>query len=221
MPCKDLISYEIKPLTTETETVDALALFEDLQIEQLPLVNADNKYIGIISFELVEHSKLTTLGAMQAQIPLLKAAVRENAFPYRAAKVMYENKLEIIPVVNDEDVYQGVITKSGLADFFIKDTGIMQPGGTVILAVKTFDYSLSEIARICETNDVLILNLQIKSIADEDVMHIILKTNTKDLGAVEAAFNRYEYNVTIIEGDPKTNDLVQERYEMLMNFLNL
>jgi acetoin utilization protein AcuB len=81
---------------------------------------------------------------------------------------------------------------------------------------------LSEIARICETNDVLILNLQIKAIPDEDVMQIILKTNTKDLGAVQAAFNRYEYNnVAVIDGDLNTNSFVQERYDMLMSFLKL
>lgn len=221
MPCKDLIAYELKPLPETGKVADALDILEDSQLEQLPVTDEKGMYLGIITFEMLSNTAAVTLKELVQQVPLLKAAVNEKAFPYRAAKVMFDNNLDIVPVVNDADELQGIIDKKGLLNFLVAQTGLLQPGGIVILEVKSLNYSLSEIARICETNDVLILNLQIRSIPDEDVLHIILKTNTKDLSAVQAAFNRYEYNVSVIDGDLNTNSLVQERYDLLMNFLKM
>ena len=221
MSCKDLIAYEIKPLPDTGKVTDALDILEDAQLEQLPVTDEKGLYLGIVTFEMLSNATAGTLKDLVQQQPLLKAAVNERAFPYRAAKVMYDNSLDVVPVVNDADELQGVIDKKNLLNFLVAQTGLQQPGGVIILEVKSLNYSLSEIARICETNDVLILNLQIRSIPDEDVLHIILKTNTKDLSAVQAAFNRYEYNVSVIDGDPHTNSLVQERYDLLMNFLKM
>lgn len=221
MSCKDLIAYEIKPLPDTGKMTDALDILEDAQLEQLPVTDEKGLYLGIVTFEMLSNATAGTLKDLVQQQPLLKAAVNERAFPYRAAKVMYDNNLDIVPVVNDADELQGVIDKKNLLNFLVAQTGLQQPGGIIILEVKSLNYSLSEIARICETNDVLILNLQIRSIPDEDVLHIILKTNTKDLSAVQAAFNRYEYNVSVIDGDLHTNSLVQERYDLLMNFLKM
>lgn len=222
MPCKDLIAYELKPLPDTGKVADALDSMEDAQLEQLPVVDEKGLYLGILTFEMLSNAApAATLKDLVHQMPLLKAAVNERAFPYRAAKVMFDNGLDMVPVVNDADELQGMIDKKNMLGFLVEQTGLLQSGGIIILEVKSFNYSLSEIARICETNDVLILNLQIKSIPDEDALHIILKTNTRDLSAVQAAFSRYEYNVSVIEGDLNTNSLVQERYDLLMNFLKM
>ncbi len=221
MACKDIIVYDFKPLTTDQNVSSALEILDDYQLEQLPVVDENNVYQGIINYEILSNSHHQTIKELITHLPLLKAAVNDKAFPYRAAKIMVENKLDIIPVVDSADVLLGIINKDALFNFLVLNTGIMQSGGIVILEIKTFNYSLSEIARICETNDVLILNLQIKSIPDEDVMQIILKTNSKDLRPLEASFQRYEYHVSVIDGDLNTNSLVKERYDLLMNYLKL
>lgn len=221
MACKDIIAYELKPLTVQMSVEEAIDIFETDNVEHLPLIDGNRKYLGMVSYEVVAESPLHDIATILSQHNLFKGAVNEKAFPYRAAKIIYENKLDTLAIVNDADELVGITNKAKLLDFMIDSTGILQSGGIVILVVKSFNYSLSEIARICETNDVLILNLQIKSIPEDDEMHIILKTNSKDLAPIEAAFQRFEYNVSVIDGDFSANSLVQERYDLLMNYLKL
>lgn len=221
MPCKDIIAYELKPLSIDMSVDQAIDILEQQDLENLPIIDANNKYLGVISYELLSETNAANIQEILTNAQLFKGAVDAKAFPYRAAKIMYESKLDILPIINDAEELVGITNKAKILDFMVDQTGIMQSGGIVILAVKSFNYSLSEIARICETNDVLILNLQIKSIPDEDEMHIILKTNSKDLSPIEAAFSRYEYNVSVIDGDFNAHSLVQERYDLLMKYLKL
>jgi CBS domain-containing protein len=110
MPCKELISYEIQPLQLNHTVTEAIHTLEVLQLEQLPVVNEVGTYLGIVSFDILSHAQGShSLQQLVTHTPLIKVAVNSNAFPYRAAKIMYENDLDIVPVVNDEDILQGAI----------------------------------------------------------------------------------------------------------------
>jgi len=217
-----LISSEISPIDAQSSIENALQILEDYHLEQLPVIDATTRYLGMITYEILSNSY--TLNTVQEIIdahPLQKVAMPQADYPYKAAKLMMEFNLQVIPIINQEEQIQGIITQETMLQFLVKDTGLEQSGGILILEITSLNYSLSEIARICETNDVSILNLQIKSIKNEDVMQIIVKTNTKDLSAVVSAFERFEYQVTAIGADLNINDFVKDRYDLLMNYLKL
>lgn len=217
-----LLSSEILPIVAQATIDDAIQQLEDYNLEQLPVVDSQQRYLGMISYEILSNAyALSTVQDIINANSLLKIAMPQADYPYKAAKLMVEFNLQVIPVIDEKEILQGVISQETILHFLVKDTGLQQSGGILLLEVPNLSYSLSEIARICETNDVSILNLQIKSIKEEDSMHIIIKTNTKDLSAVVAAFERFEYEVTAIGADLNINDFIKDRYDLLMNYLKL
>jgi acetoin utilization protein AcuB len=55
------------------------------------------------------------------------------------------------------------------------------------------NYSVSEIARICESNDVSILNLSVNTIDANGLQAVTIKVNAQDIQALQATFERYGY----------------------------
>src|SRR5690606_27317784 len=96
-----------------------------------------------------------------------------------------------------------------------------KPGGIIILEMRPVDYSLSEIARICENNDAIILNLQIFTQPESDMMRVVIKTNTREVQTLVASFERYEYNVRQVFGELPAQESMKERYESLMRYINM
>lgn len=218
---KDIIAAEIPTLHLDDSVDTAIDIMEEFNIEHLPLVDQDNQYLGLLSYELLTTVIIPDTLQHYATAPLLKAAAREFHHPYRAARLMGEYKLTIVPVIDENQKLLGVVNQRNLLQFLINNTGLVQPGGIIMLEVKPFSYSLSEIARICESNDVLILNVQIIEYPENESLIVMLKTNTKDLKAVMATFERYEYNATVIDGELQLNDNAKERWDILMRYLNI
>lgn len=218
---QDIIAVEIPALHLHDNAATAINIMEEFNIEHLALVDDQKQYLGIVSYDHLTNMPESATMSTLLQAPILKAAAREFHHPYRAARLMGEYNLTTVPVINEQQALLGVVNPQNLLNFLIKNTGLVQPGGIVMLEVKPFSYSLSEIARICESNDVLILNVQIIDFPENDSLIVMLKTNTKDLKSVLATFERYEYNATIIDGEMQMNDNAKERWDILMRYLNI
>ncbi len=83
------------------------------------------------------------------------------------------------------------------------------------------DYSLSEIARIIESNDAKILSLFVHSWPESTKIEVTLKINRVELGAILQTFNRFNYNIKAIFSEQDDLDDLRERYDSLMNYLNI
>ena len=69
--------------------------------------------------------------------------------------------LSVVPVLNHNNHYQGLITMNHLIHYFGDLSALKQPGGIIVLEINVNDYSLSEIAQIIEGNDAKILSLYV------------------------------------------------------------
>jgi hypothetical protein len=83
------------------------------------------------------------------------------------------------------------------------------------------NYSLSEISRICESNDVSILSLFIKSKDESGLQLVTLKTNRKDIQSLISTFERYNYTIAEIYSVENSVNNLQQNYDALMHFINL
>ena len=83
------------------------------------------------------------------------------------------------------------------------------------------DYSLAQIARICENEQVMVLGVYTLTNPATSKLEVSIKTNSMDLAAVVQALERFEYTVMNTYGDRKIENDIMDRYKLLMNYLNM
>lgn len=92
----------------------------------------------------------------------------------------------------------------------------------IILEVPLKDYTLTEIARIVESNNVQVINLSVLPISGGSVLLISIKLNVTDATPVLRSFERFGYNVAYYfmrEGE--INDTHKDRLDELMYYLEM
>ena len=83
------------------------------------------------------------------------------------------------------------------------------------------DFQLSQIAQIIESNNSKILGFYTETFDDNNQIRITIKVNQTKLGAILQTFSRYDYTIHEIYTDDEMENEFQERYNHLMNYLNL
>jgi predicted transcriptional regulator len=76
-------------------------------------------------------------------------------------------------------------------------------------------------AQIVESDNAQILSSYVRTFADSTRMEVTLKINKLDLSAIIATFLRYEYDIKATFNHTDNNDNSMDRYDSLMNYLNL
>ncbi|MDY9919785.1 hypothetical protein SAMN05216365_13114 [Porphyromonadaceae bacterium NLAE-zl-C104] len=92
----------------------------------------------------------------------------------------------------------------------------------IILEVPLKDYTLTEIARIVESNNAHITALSVMPISGGEFLLISLKLDIDDVTVLLRSFERFNYNVVYYfmkEGE--VTDKQKERLDELMYYLNM
>jgi hypothetical protein len=82
------------------------------------------------------------------------------------------------------------------------------------------DYSVAEISQIVESNDAKILSLYYSEIPNSTKIEVTLKVNKQDLAPIIQTFDRYNYTIVASIFENSSDDY-QERFDSLMNYLNV
>jgi len=131
-------------------------------------------------------------------------------------------KLSVVPVLDSNNHYKGVITSADLIRHLAGISSMDQPGGIIVLELIERDYSLSQIAQIVESNNVKILSMYITSPSESTKLEVTLKVNTGDLVSIIRTFERYNYEVkTWVSTDDSMDRFYSERFDLLMKYLNI
>lgn len=220
MLAKDLISDEIPALRTSDTAVEALNWMEVFRISHLPIVN-NEEFLGLISDADIYDLNNPNEAIGNHRLSLLRPSVRSDQHIYEVMEVAARLKLTVIPVLDSQNKYLGVVQMAGLLHYFAKLSAIEKPGGIVVLEITQSDYSMIEISQIIESNDAKILSMYVNTLPDSTKLEVTLKLNITDLTSVIQTFNRYEYDIkaSFMEFDEQ-DDLYNERYDLFMRFLN-
>jgi hypothetical protein len=92
----------------------------------------------------------------------------------------------------------------------------------IILEIPLKDYTLTEIARIVESNNAHVMALSVMPITGGSLLLVSLKLDVDDLTAVLRSFERFSYNVLYYfmrEGE--VTDTQKERLDELMYYLDM
>lgn len=125
-------------------------------------------------------------------------------------------------MLDNDHQYKGLITAEQVLKEIAGIFSLENPGGIIILEVNLNDYSMSEIARIIEANDTKILSSGVKIIPDSTKIEITLKLNVMNIEPVIQNFlcDTITTSFFILEIMKKNEEVLKERYELLMRYLN-
>ena len=221
MIAKDLINETVIALRPSDIGSDALGLMDELRVSHLPVVN-ELDFIGLISDSEIYSNGRFEDAIWDGKTTLSRPYILENQHIYDALLIISDQKLTLLPVLNTKNHYLGVITLTDLVQRLSAITSLNNPGGIIVLEINQKDYLLTEIAGIVESNDAKILSLYITSHPDSMKLELTIKLNRVDIGAVLQTFYRYNYTVKASwSKEDSFSDGLQDRYDSLMNYLNI
>lgn len=216
-----LISDVVPSLRISDKGQKALNWMDVFKVIHLPVVN-EHEYIGLVSDKLIYDLNLTDKTFEDQVGKLPTPHVHETQHIFEVASIMYKLKLSVVPVLNEEHDYQGVIVLYDLARKFSNLYSVHEPGGVIILEITSQDYSLSQIAQIVESNDAKILSSFVTREYGSNNLLLTIKLNIVELSAVLQTFLRYNYIVKAVYMDNSMlNDLYEDRYDQFMKYMNI
>jgi len=219
MQAKTLISSSLTTLHPDDDGDRALSLMNDLRVNHLAIVR-NSFYLGILSEKEILSWNKTDEFIDEHLAELTAPSVIDTQHLFDVIQTVELNSLSIIPVLDEEKHYLGAITNRKLLYTIAKSTSVQSIGGIIILKIKETDYSMSEIARIIESNNTKILSSYITSIPNAQMMELTLKLNKLDITAIVKDFERFDYIITASYNKDSQEDNFLDRYESLMRFLN-
>jgi predicted transcriptional regulator len=216
-----LISDSLTSVSSSETGKKALNAMDVYRVSHLPVVNG-TKYLGLVSDKLIYDLNLLDL-PIETQLDKLNTShVHREQHIFEVAILMYKLKLSVLPVLDTEHYYLGAITLYDLARRFAKLFSLEEIGGVIVLEMNVNNYSLSEISKIVESNDIKILSCFLDRKHGTNILDVILKLDNDELSPLIQAFFRYDYNVKAVYLDQsELKDLYKDRFDQFMKFMNI
>jgi len=197
----------------------ALSLMDEYDVMHLPVLS-EEKYAGVISKDdLLDMDESALLAS--AEISLQKISVKGDEHLVTALKLMADNELSLLPVVNEQSELTGVISSKELLRMVSRFVGNEDKGGIIVLESDKRNFSFGEISRLVETNDAYITQLNTHTEGDTGLLVITLKVNRIEISDIIATFQRYEYIVRFYFGQEEYANELKENYNHLISYLNM
>lgn len=216
---KELISASIPTLTLNDSVFQALELMSEYHITQLAVVVGD-KYQGLVFEEdLMNVDNTSLLETIHSHFS--KVSVRAHTHFIESIQTANDYNLTIIPVIENENDFLGVIPATELLKQLGKITGASEPGGLIIIEMDQRNFSFAEISKLVETNDAQITQLNTYWDNNLEAFFVTLKINKFEISDIVATFQRYEYEVKYYFGEELYENELKDNYDHLMNYLNI
>lgn len=215
-----LIKDIIPPLKITDSGERALAWMSEFRVRYLPVVSG-REYLGIVS-----ENDLLGLGDKskpvgEFSLPLDRVFISDSQHVFDAIRFVTRFNYPVVPVLDNENLYAGLITVMDLIQCFSELNAVETPGGIIRLEVDSKNFLLSEIAQIVESHDASIVSLSAVQTPDGSKTNITLKVNRIDLTRILAALYRHNYDVKAYYHQSEFPEDLQNRYDAFMNYLKM
>jgi len=216
----ELIADAIPPVNTSDSIQKVIDRMIEFRVRHLPIVN-EEQFLGLLAEDdlVGETDYQTPIGALA--LSLVNPYVLEDQHIYDVIRMFYERQLTVVPVLDAKKNYLGLISVNALTEYFARLTAVEQPGGIIVLEINDKNNSLAHMSQIVESDNAQILSSYVRSFPDSTRLEVTLKVNKQDISAIISTFLRYEYNIKATFNHTGDNDNSRDRYDSLMNYLNL
>ncbi len=219
MIAENLISDSIVPLRTSDTGEEALEIMNEFHVRHLPIVN-NEQLLGLISEEdILDRDVKDDIGGFSLSVRYPYVQATDHL--YEVMRLFAEQNLTVIPVVTGEQHYLGMILLEDLLHYFAASGAFTDPGSIVVLEMGRVDYSLSEIARIVESEGAVILSTFMHTYPESARIDVTIKINRQSIGAIIATLERFDYNIKAAFNEQQYQEVLKDRYDSLISYLNV
>lgn len=225
MLAEDLLNQMIPPLKVSDTVGKAAKWLEEFHVNQLPVL--DNRaYKGLVTdADLLDFEESANSNQLLSDLALgyTEAHVLNSQHFYSIMEVAIQNKIQLVPVLDAQHEYVGVVTVSDTLAAFGQPPIAVGQGAVIVLSMEERDYSLSAISRYIEENNAKILSAHVaQDEHDPYRIRLTLKVNTPTLTRIVATLERFGYVITAqFNGVGELGENEQERYDALLRYLSL
>ena len=185
----------------DISVTDAFDLMKKSRIRRMPVVDKHGKLVGIVSdqdLQRVSPSPATTLSTYEIPYLLSKVkvsdvmtkqviTVQEDTPIEEAARIMVDNKIGGLPVVNETSAVVGIITETDIFKTFLELIGARRSGVRVTMYVKDVRGELARISQaVADIGGNIIATVEVPG-TDSTNYQVLLKVSDVSKEAVVAA----------------------------------
>lgn len=219
MIAKELISKTIDALRTSDSGEETITMMGIYHVKHLPIVN-NEQLLGLISEEEILDKNLNeAIGSYR--LSMIKPYVQQNDHLFEVMKIMAQYRLTVIPVVDHDNKYLGLITHEDLISFFAISFSFAEAGSIIVIETDQINYSLSEISRIVESEGATVLASFLTRMVDSTKIQITLKINQMSVSRIVASLERFNYHIHGAFTEDDYENVLKDRYNALMSYLNV
>lgn len=204
-----------------TDTVqEVLERINELHFRQLPIVENDD-FLGLIQEEdlLSAESDELTIQDIKRTSPFVY--IYDYQHIYDALQVMAVYSYDIVAVVDKEHKYLGIVPQKTILETINNTLVTSESGATIVLEMDNKDYTLSQVSHIIESENARILSVTSRQLPDADRIEMTIKVNKNNISAIVASLWRFDYVVKATFNDGSDDSDIQNRYNLLMNYLDI
>lgn len=216
----ELNNNNIPHLQLQDTVARALQLVNDFKVSHLPIV-AEEKFMGLISENDLLDVDNTDTAIELLEKDFIDVSINENDHFLKAVNISNQHQTNVVPVVNFEKELIGTISAQALLKSLGHFLGVQDIGGLVVLEMERNQFAISELSRIVESSEAVILHLNTSIQPETGLLRVTIHINKKELSSVIASFARYEYNVVHYFGEEKFENEIHSNYRHLMNYLDI
>ncbi len=220
MTAEEIIDSSVPYVTTKYTLSRVLSFMDTFKISHMPVVEGD-KYIGLVSEdEIYDRDSFEEPVSGMGVLPAPHVLSSQHIFDALAVAVRFN--IPIVPVIDTDHKYLGSISLQTLMSSMAKITNVEAKGAVLILEMGVHDYSLSEIARIVESENGRILASYVTEYEDSTKIDVTIVLNQTEISPVVKSLERYGYKVNaFFSGVNMMDDFYRDRYDLLMNYMKI
>lgn len=192
--------------------------FMDVSFSHFPVLE-DGIYIGSIVAEDLETFD-TDKKISNYKYTLEPFFVRSNMNWLDVLEVFGKNHTDIVPVLDENNLYLGYYELTDSMRFFNETPFIKESGGIIIVKKALVDYSMSQVSQIVESNNGKLLGLFVSN-SDNNTIEITIKVTLGVMNDIIQTFRRYNYEIISEHNDDNYINTLKERSDYLDKYLNI
>lgn len=214
----DYLNNDFKPIDSSDLIIDTKVFFEESTYSHFAVLE-NNVYIGSISADDIENFD-DDKKVSDYKYNLEGFFVRNNNNWLDVLEVFAKNNSNIVPVLNENNVYNGYYQLEDVVKFFNETPFLKEKGAVIVVEKGILDFSFGQIAQIIESNNGKILGIFVSETSVSNVQ-ITIKIAFGSINQIIQTFRRYDYQ--IISNHLEDNYLsgLLERSEYLDKYLNI
>ena len=217
----DFINQMLPPLKPADTIEKALEWMRQFRVRALAVVE-NGEYKGMVEEETLIDANEAHKTIAETKLLHQDVHVFEQQHFYEVIKEAERHNLQNIAVLDNDRKYQGIISVGDTFTALARNHATRNPGGIVVIAMKEYEYSMAEIARLVESNSVKILSSYIENDpTDLTAIKLTLKLNKIDLTHVIATLERFGYHVVARFQETPAFQHEKERLDLLMRYLEI